>query len=147
MNIRRLEVLSMSALFWVVLAVLPPWQHLGHLTRETVCRFHNAPSALAVEYGLAFQVGNLPMLIFGILLVTFGLALLAQLLMNLAIGSVIPAAQSFRMFSRLTSPIQGAIRLGCSADKSHHQRQQHINFTDQLIRVEFLLCYIERHAQ
>lgn len=76
MNIRRLEVLSMSALFWVVLAVLPPWQHLGHLTRETVCRFHNAPSALAVEYGLAFQVGNLPMLIFGILLVTFGLALL-----------------------------------------------------------------------
>ncbi|PZM77938.1 MAG: hypothetical protein DKT66_27060 [Candidatus Melainabacteria bacterium] len=76
MNIRRLEVLSMLALFWVVLAMLPPWQHSGHLTRDTGCRFFDVSSALAVDYGLAFKVGNLPMLIFGILLVAFGLALL-----------------------------------------------------------------------
>lgn len=76
MNIRRLEVLSMAALCWVVFAILPKWQHCQHLTRDTGCRFFDVSSILAVAYGLAFKVGNLPMLIFGILLVAFGLALL-----------------------------------------------------------------------
>lgn len=76
MNIRRLEVLAMSALFLVVLAALPFWQKLGHLTSEAGCLLVNTPSVVAADYSLAFQLKNLPTLIFGILLVAFGLSLL-----------------------------------------------------------------------
>lgn len=76
MNIRRLEVLAISALYLLVLAWSPLWQLIGHTITNTGCRLTKVPGVVAIDHNLAFHVGNLPMLIFGVLLVAIGLSLL-----------------------------------------------------------------------
>ncbi|MBX9950369.1 MAG: hypothetical protein K2Y39_14465 [Candidatus Obscuribacterales bacterium] len=59
MKIRRLEVLAMSALFLVVLASFPPWQHFLGFTLEASLR-------------------GLPRLLFGFLILAFVISMLMK---------------------------------------------------------------------
>lgn len=57
MKIRRLEVLAMSALFLVVLAAFPPWQHFLGFTLEASLR--GLPRLLLSFLILAFVISLL----------------------------------------------------------------------------------------
>ncbi len=81
MNIKRLEVIALSALFLGVMAILPPWQMLGlrQLSASgSGCGHLAAPAAQVMNFTLAAELKGLPRLIIGALIFAF----LFSLMMN-----------------------------------------------------------------
>lgn len=79
MNIRRLELLAMSALLMFVAVLLPPWRHVTHVVHETSCKVMTQSAFVCVDYApIAMELRGLPRLIISILILAFLVSLLLK---------------------------------------------------------------------